>query len=109
MENPLCRETALQNLSSPEQLNQLIKITQPRAWLVLAALGFVLCAGLIWSVFGSLPSTLSGQGISIRRTFPGQTFLFEKFEKRSQVTKPDSAEFCPEFNHRAAAFTTANA
>lgn len=67
MGNPLFRETALQNLSSPEQLDQLIKITQPRAWLVLATLGFVLCAGLLWSVFGSLPSTLSGQGIIIRQ------------------------------------------
>lgn len=66
MANPLFRESALQNLSSPEQLDQLIKITPPRAWLVLAALGFVLCAGGLWSFWGSLPSTLSGQGIIIR-------------------------------------------
>lgn len=67
MANPLFRETALQNLSSPEQLDQLIKITRPRAWLVLATLGFVLAATLLWSVFGSLPSTLSGQGIIVRQ------------------------------------------
>jgi len=67
MANPLFRETALQNLSSPEQLDQLIKITRPRAWLVLATLGFVLGVTLLWSVFGSLPSTLSGQGIIVRQ------------------------------------------
>lgn len=67
MANPLFRETALQNLSSPEQLDQLIKITRPRAWLVLATMGFVLAATLLWSVFGSLPSTLSGQGIIVRQ------------------------------------------
>jgi len=66
MANPLFRESALQNLSSPEQLDQLIKITPPRAWLVLTTLGFVLCAGVLWSVLGSLPSTLAGQGIIIR-------------------------------------------
>ncbi|NML85210.1 NHLP bacteriocin system secretion protein [Polaromonas sp.] len=67
MANPLFRETALQNLSSPEQLEQMMKITRPRAWLVLATLGFVLAATLLWSVFGSLPSTISGQGIIVRQ------------------------------------------
>jgi len=67
MANPLFRETALQNLSSPEQLDQLIKITRPRAWLVLATLGFLLAATVLWSVFGSLPSTLTGQGIIVRQ------------------------------------------
>lgn len=71
MANPLFRETALQNLSSPEQLEQLMKVTRPRAWLVLATLGFVLAATLLWSIFGSLPSTVSGQGIIIRQ---GGTF-----------------------------------
>ena len=46
---------------------------------------------------------------NIRRIFPSQTDLFEKFEKGCQVTKPDLAEFCPEFDLRAAVFTTANA
>lgn len=67
MANPLFRETALQNLSSPEQLDQLVKITPPRAWLVLGTLGFVLGATLLWSVFGSLPTSLSGQGIIVRQ------------------------------------------
>jgi len=67
MANSLFRETALQNLASPEQLDQLIKITRPRTWLVLATLGFVLAATLLWSIFGSLPTTLSGQGIIIRQ------------------------------------------
>lgn len=67
MANPLFRETALQTLSSPEQLDQLIKITPPRAWLVLGTLGFILGVALLWSVFGALPSTLSGQGIIIRQ------------------------------------------
>ena len=66
MANPLFREAALQNLSSPEQLDQMIKITRPRAWLLLSTLGFVLVATIFWSIFGPLPSTSSGQGIIIR-------------------------------------------
>jgi HlyD family secretion protein len=66
MPNPLFRESALQNLSSPEQLDQLIKITQPRSWIVLAGIGFILAVTVLWSIFGSLPTTLTGQGIIIR-------------------------------------------
>lgn len=66
MPNPLFRESALQNLSSPEQLDQLIKITQPRAWIVLATIGFILVVAVLWSIFGSLPTTLTGEGIIIR-------------------------------------------
>lgn len=66
MPNPLFRESALQNLSSPEQLDQLIKITQPRSWIVLTTLGFILVAAVLWSIFGSLPTTLTGEGVIIR-------------------------------------------
>ncbi|MGV2290477.1 NHLP bacteriocin system secretion protein [Trinickia sp. YCB016] len=66
MPSPLFRDAALQNLASPEQLDQAIRITRPRAWIVLLILGLVLAAVLLWSVFGSLPSTISGQGILIR-------------------------------------------
>lgn len=95
MSNPLFRESALQNLSSPEQLDQLISITRPRAWIVLAALGFVLGATLLWSVFGSLPSAISGQGIVIGRggTYDivalgsGVITQFEHFETGQAIRK----------------------
>lgn len=67
MPSPLFRESALQHLSSPEQLDQMVRITHPRAWIVLSALGFVLLATLAWSVFGSLPSSIAGQAILIGR------------------------------------------
>lgn len=66
MPNPLFRESALQTLSSPEQLDQLIKITQPRSWIVLATLGCILGVTVLWSIFGSLPTTIKGPGVIIR-------------------------------------------
>lgn len=95
MSNPLFRESALQNLSSPEQLDQLIRITRPRAWIVLTALGFVLGVTLLWSVFGSLPSSISGQGIVIGRggTYnivslgSGVVTEFDHFETGQKIRK----------------------
>jgi multidrug efflux pump subunit AcrA (membrane-fusion protein) len=66
MPSPLFRDAALRNLASPEQLDQAIRITRPRAWIVLLILCLVLAAVFLWSFFGSLPSTISGQGILIR-------------------------------------------
>lgn len=67
MSKSLFRETALQNLSSPEQLDQVVRITRGRAWIVLLILALVIAATLVWSIAGSLPSTISGQGMIIRR------------------------------------------
>ena len=65
MTKPLFRETALQNLSSPEQLDQLVRLTRPSAWIALAALGLVLLATVVWSVVGALPTSITGQGIIV--------------------------------------------
>jgi HlyD family secretion protein len=67
MDNGLFRQSALQTLAKPEQLDQFLKLTQPRAWLALGALLTILAAIIIWSIFGSLPTTVAGTGILISR------------------------------------------
>jgi HlyD family secretion protein len=67
----LFRKSALETLSSPEQLDQLMQITKPRSWIALAALVLVLAAAVVWGVFGSLPTSITGQGVVIRE---GGTF-----------------------------------
>ena len=59
----LFREEALERLSSPERLDQLMNVVNPRAWLPLAGLGSLVGVALLWSVFGRLPLTVSGQGV----------------------------------------------
>lgn len=61
------RKVALERLSSPEQLDQLMQVTNPKGWLALAALGALLLTGLAWGVFGSIPTEAMGEGILIRR------------------------------------------
>ncbi|HSK80392.1 MAG TPA: NHLP bacteriocin system secretion protein [Thermoanaerobaculia bacterium] len=61
------RKVALERLSSPEQLDQLLQVTDPRGWLALAALGALLLASLTWGVFGSIPTEATGEGILLRR------------------------------------------
>lgn len=56
-QNSIFRKTSLERVSSPEQLNDYIKVTRPGVWLILAAVGVMLIAALVWSVFGTLTTT----------------------------------------------------
>ncbi len=60
------RKAAMDKVSSPEQLDLLMQVTSPMGWLALATVGVVLFAVGIWSVMGSIPDLVSGQGVLIR-------------------------------------------
>src|SRR5262249_13326044 len=53
-------------LSSPEQLDQLLRVTSPRGWLALLGVGLLIGAAVVWSLLGSIPATIAGEGILIR-------------------------------------------
>ncbi|MEM9907995.1 MAG: hypothetical protein AAF921_23535 [Cyanobacteria bacterium P01_D01_bin.44] len=64
-DNSIFRKEALERLSSPEQLDQLMQIVTPRSWLPLAALGGLFACGLAWSIFGRIPVTTTGRGVIV--------------------------------------------
>ncbi|MFQ3614168.1 MAG: NHLP bacteriocin system secretion protein, partial [Cyanobacteriota bacterium] len=61
----LFRKESLERLSSPEQLDQLLQVVNPRDWLPLGCLAALVGAGLMWSIFGRIPLTVSGQGVLV--------------------------------------------
>ena len=48
------REKSIERVSSPEQLNDYIRVTTPSVWLVLAAMIILLAGMLVWSIFGTV-------------------------------------------------------
>jgi HlyD family secretion protein len=72
--NNLFRREALDRLSSPERLDQLMQVVQPKKWIPLAAMGSLIVAGLTWSVLGRIPITIAGQGVLV---FPGKVAAFQ--------------------------------
>ncbi|MCA9937967.1 MAG: hypothetical protein KC418_04955, partial [Anaerolineales bacterium] len=64
-EHPLFRKKALEKLQSPEQLNQLLTVTSPKGWLSLAALGVLLLSAIVWSILGTVQSSVSGSGVLV--------------------------------------------
>ncbi len=62
----LFRPEALETLSSPEKLNQLMSVVTAKDWIPLLAIGMLIATGIAWSVLGSVPSTVTGRGVLVR-------------------------------------------
>ncbi|MTI81653.1 MAG: NHLP bacteriocin system secretion protein [Firmicutes bacterium] len=66
MKQGLFRKVSLERLSSPEQLDQMVTVTTPKAWLAFLAIGALLVTALTWGFFGSIPTKVYGQGILLK-------------------------------------------
>jgi HlyD family secretion protein len=59
----LFRESALKNVTSPDQLDRLMQVTRPRGWIALGALGAILLITIGWGFYGAIPTRIGGGGI----------------------------------------------
>lgn len=60
------RKVSLQRLASPEQLDQLMRVTDTQGWIGLAALGLILVTALGWGVAGRIPEQVHGAGMLVK-------------------------------------------
>ncbi len=68
MQPVIFRPAALARLSSPDKLDEAVRITGSRAWLDMGFAGLMLLAALVWSVLGTIESSVSGAGMIVRET-----------------------------------------
>lgn len=68
------RSKAVDQLTSPEQLEQLLQVTNRRTWITLSTLVATVAGILVWSVLGQIPITVNGVGILIH---PRQVVSFQ--------------------------------
>lgn len=52
------RQKSIDRISSPEQLNDYIRVASPRMWVVLIAVVVFLVGAIIWGVFGRIDSSV---------------------------------------------------
>jgi HlyD family secretion protein len=67
MARRIFRQVALERLSSPEQLDQLLTITNPIGWMALFAIGGLLLVAILWGIYGNIPTNVQGQGIILKK------------------------------------------
>ena len=56
----LYRRKSMEQISSPEQLSDYLRVTNPAVWIVLAAVALLLAGMLIWSASASIGSYAGG-------------------------------------------------
>ena len=66
--NQIFRQAALDRLSSPEQLDQLMQVTTPKSWLALTACCVLVLIAVAWSIWGSIRINVYGRGILIKHS-----------------------------------------
>lgn len=63
MSKEIFRKESLEQLSHPEQLDSLLMVVTPKAWIVLYTLIAFSIGVLLWAFFGSIPIEIQGKGI----------------------------------------------
>lgn len=53
---------SLEQMASPERLDQLMRVVKPQDWIPALAVGGFTAIALVWSVVGRIPMTVAGQG-----------------------------------------------
>ena len=66
MRTNIFRKVALERLSSPEQLDQLLQVTSARSWIALFAIFGLLGLAIAWGYMGSVAMSAMGQGVIVR-------------------------------------------
>lgn len=64
MEKPIFREKSMERISSPEQLNDYIKVTHAGIWLALAAVLVLLAGFIVWGIVGKLETKVNAVAVS---------------------------------------------
>ena len=59
MKNGLFRKKALDQISSPEQLNDYIRVVNPSVWFMMIGVIIFLVGVCVWGIFGKLDTLLS--------------------------------------------------
>ncbi|MGN0554094.1 MAG: hypothetical protein ACI4I1_11980 [Oscillospiraceae bacterium] len=64
MENSIFRKKSMERISSPEQLNDYIKVANPGVWILLGAIVILLAGICVWGVYGRLDTVVRGAAVS---------------------------------------------
>ena len=63
MSKQLFRQKSMERITSPEQMDDYIRVSNPSVWMILAAVIVLLVGVCVWGIFGQLDTTLQTGGV----------------------------------------------
>src|SRR4051794_19821299 len=86
MSTQIFRKVALERLSSPDELDQLMHVTSPRGWIALAATALLLVSALLWAILVTIPTTVSGRGVLVGENTGGyQAVVYLSYDDAQRI------------------------
>ena len=64
MNNNIFRKKSLDRVSSPEDLNNYMRVTNPPVWFALSAIILLLIGAIIWGIFGKIETKVNAVTVS---------------------------------------------
>ena len=64
MKQELFRKKTIDQLSSPEELTDYIRVSSPAMWMILGGIIALLLGACVWGIFGRLDTTLQTAAVS---------------------------------------------
>jgi len=101
MENKIFRKSALDRISSPEQLNEYMKVAGPGVWCIMAGLAVTFAAFIVWGLLGSIPETVDISGTTLVRD-SGQmvVYSFLPIDETRALSEGMSVRVSPDYAPR---------
>jgi len=93
MRKGIFRQSALDKISSLDQLDMAMTVVKPSERIAAIAVAIILAAVLLWSIFGSIPNRINGTGIFLDITTlnsvkaPNQGIIKDVFVERGDYVK----------------------
>jgi len=101
MENKIFRKSALDRISSPEQLNEYMKVAGPGVWCIMAGLAVTFAAFIVWGLLGSIPETTDITGTTlIREGGPMVVYSFLPIDETRALSEGMSVRVSPDYAPR---------
>ena len=101
MENKIFRKSALDRISSPEQLNEYLKVAGSGVWCIMAGLAVTFAAFIVWGLLGSIPETTDISGTAlIRGDGPMAVYSFLPIDETHVLSEGMSVRVSPTFAPR---------
>ena len=63
MEQPFFRKKSLERISSPDQLDEYLRVTNPSVWMMLLAAVILVVGMIVWGAFASFESYATGTAV----------------------------------------------
>lgn len=64
MDNGIFRKKSIERISSPEQLGDYIRVSNPSIWIILGAIIVLLIGACVWGIFGTIETSVSAPVVS---------------------------------------------